>query len=406
VIHSEQKNKLINEQVIQYIREVKQTSHEPFCAYIYDLKHVREHVQKRVHSLPSPCQLYYAIKANSERKILEALAPIVKGFEVASIGEVKKVREIDSEVPIIFGGPGKTNQEIEEAIQHRVRLLHVESAQELVRVAYLAEKLGKQVSILLRVNLRGPLPNATLAMGGRPTQFGIDESEISEVIQLSKKLPSVRLEGFHLHSISNNLDSHQHVQLIEYYCELVTYWAQEHEIEMKYLNVGGGIGVNYANLEEQFEWDSFVSSLASMLERKAPQGVEIIFECGRYLTASCGYYATEVLDMKQNHGEQFVIVRGGTQHFRLPVSWQHSHPFQILPIENWEYPFPRKEIKDCQITVVGQLCTPKDVLAKKVEVPKCRIGDVIIFQYAGAYGWAISHHDFLSHPHPKQVYLE
>lgn len=143
-----------------------------------------------------------------------------------------------------------------------------------------------------------------------------------------------------------------------------------------------------------------------MLPAKCTPGVTVLFECGRYLTASCGYYGGEVLDIKKNHGKNYIIIRGGIHHFRLPDAWQHSHPFQVIPVNQWEYPFPRKELYDSEITVAGQLCTPKDVIAKDAFVSRVRIGDVILFPYAGAYGWEISQHDFLSHPHPEHIYLE
>ncbi|MBN2910540.1 type III PLP-dependent enzyme [Polycladomyces sp. WAk] len=391
--------------VEKYILSERENGSGSLPAFIYDLDDLREHVRRCVQTLPKSCRLFYAIKANSEEPILRALAPIVDGFEVASIGEIRKVRGVTPDIPIIFGGPGKTDEEIEGAIDHRVQLIHVESEHELRRVAAIAAKRNITVSILLRVNLKGPLPQATLAMAGRPTQFGIEETEIPDVIRLARQLPSVRVEGFHLHSISNNLDAEQHVRLVEYYCDRVKEWAEMFGLNISWLNAGGGIGINYTELDKQFDWDLFVGRLDSMLATKCPPGVTVLFECGRFLTAACGFYAVEVLDIKKNHGKHFVVVRGGTHQFRLPVSWQHSHPFRVLPVERWDYPFPRKELTDAHITVVGQLCTPKDVLARDVYVSRVRIGDVILFSHAGAYGWAISHHDFLSHPHPRHIYL-
>lgn len=392
--------------IVDWILSRKEHARQPLCAYIYDLEHLREHVSRRVQTLPASCRLYYAVKANSEERIVKELAPIVNGFEAASLGEIRKIRAAAPEIPVIFGGPGKTDEEIEGAIALRVSLIHAESAHEVQRVAYIAARKGMTVPILLRVNLRGPLPDATLAMAGRPTQFGIDESQIPDVIRLAQSLESVKVEGFHFHSLSNNLDAEKHVQLIGYYCERAAGWAKEFGLDLSWLNAGGGIGVNYAELQRQFDWDLFIEKLGPMLERKCPVGVTVLFECGRYLTASCGYYAAEVLDLKRNHDKHYAIVRGGTHQFRLPASWQHSHPFQVIPVGRWGYPFARKEAHDCEITVVGQLCTPKDVLAKDKFVARIRIGDVILFQYAGAYGWAISHHDFLSHPHPEHIFLE
>jgi diaminopimelate decarboxylase len=392
--------------IIQIIRQKKTDQDNPICAYVYDLDKLREHLSHVFRSLPASCQMFYAMKANSDPRILKVISEYVHGFEVASIGEVQKARAVDTDIPILFGGPGKTDEEINGAIQHRVSLIHIESIQELQRVDMIANAADKKVSILLRVNLQGPLPSATLQMAGRPTQFGIDESEIEEVIQMSLASRHVQLQGFHLHSISNQLDYESHLDLIDVYAEKVQEWIQKYALSISYVNVGGGIGVNYENLNQQFEWAQFSSALEERLERQHIDNLEIIFECGRFLVASCGFYAVEVLDIKRNHNKHFVIVRGGTQHFRLPVSWQHNHPFTVVPVEKWNYPFKRKQIENTEISIVGQLCTPKDVFAKDVHVKNISIGDVILFQYAGAYGWEISHHDFLSHPHPEQIYLE
>ena len=135
------------------------------------------------------------------------------------------------------------------------------------------------------------------------------------------------------------------------------------------------------------------------------QDVTLNFECGRYLVAHIGYYATEVLDIKKVHQEWFVILKGGTQQFRLPVSWQHNHPFEVYASPLERYAFEKMNLLNDAATLVGQLCTPKDVFAKQVDITEIATGDVVVFQYAGAYGWSISHHDFLSHPHPEFIYL-
>jgi 2-[(L-alanin-3-ylcarbamoyl)methyl]-2-hydroxybutanedioate decarboxylase len=392
--------------VIETIRHLSVNSNQPICAYLYDLQALKKHVLKVTEALPANCEMFYAMKANSESNILKAVYPLVSGFEVASLGEIKKARAISPTVPIIFGGPGKTDDEIKGAITHRVQLIHVESIQELQRIAWIAEKLKTTVSILLRVNLTGPFPSATLHMAGVPTQFGIAEDQMDDAIRFALSHPSLKLKGFHFHSVSNQLDADSHLQLIKLYIQKVKQWKKRYNLSISYVNAGGGIGVNYGDLTQQFDWNTFTNRLKELLEKENFQDTKLIFECGRFLTASCGYYAVEVLDIKENHGKTFVVVRGGTQHFRLPVSWQHNHPFEIIPIEKWTYPFPRKGVQQTNITIVGQLCTPKDVFAKDVFIHSIRIGDIILFRYTGAYGWAISHHDFLSHPHPKHIYLD
>lgn len=393
------------EPVEKLVRE-RAAHEEPVCLFAYDLEALTEHVTRVVDALPERCRMFYAMKANSSAPVLEALAPLVAGFEVASGGEVGKALAAGPDLPVIFGGPAKTEQEIALALTEGVTRLHVESELELSRVSALATRMGRTCDILLRVNLRGPFPAATLSMAGRPTQFGIDEEALASAVKLAKEAPGVRLAGFHLHSLSNNLSPQAHLEMLDLYRRKVEGWEREFDIRCDVLNVGGGIGVNYADLDVQFDWQRFTEGLRDLVDSTFPaHWREIDFECGRFLTAASGYYAAEILDVKRNHGTAYLIVRGGTHHFRLPSSWQHSHPFSVLATDGWHLPGTRPEVRDSDVTVVGELCTPKDVLARDVPVACARPGDILVFSHAGAYGWEISHHDFLSHPHPEHHYI-
>jgi 2-[(L-alanin-3-ylcarbamoyl)methyl]-2-hydroxybutanedioate decarboxylase len=388
------------------VKTLRMEQEKPFCAYLYDLPKLRNHVNELITSLPSVSRLFYAIKANSDETLLRTLAPIVHGFEVASLGEIEKVRAVDEHIPILFGGPGKTQEEIEGAINHKVTLINVESLHELHLVNYIASQKGNHVDILLRVNLRSSVPNARLKMAGVPTQFGIDEIYIPNAIELAKSLPNISLRGFHFHAMSNNIDAKAHAEFVDRCLDLSKTWRETFDLDISYLNVGGGIGINYLDIENQFNWMDFMERLNIVLAKHKDSNWKLLFECGRYITSACGYYAVEVLDIKQNHGEYFCVVRGGSHHLRLPAAWKQSHPFTIIPIEKWPYPFMRPEINEAVVTVAGELCTPNDILARDIDVPRLRAGDILIFSYVGAYGWAISHHDFLSHPHPDHYYIE
>lgn len=381
------------------------TNGTTMCHFIYDLPALHKHVQAITASLPANCDMYYAMKANSETSILAALSEDVTGFEVASQGEIAKGLAHKSAQHIIFGGPGKTDDELIYAIDQGIQRIHVESIYELQRLNALLTTRQQQMKVLLRVNLAGPFPNATLHMAGRPTQFGISEDQIDAAIALALELPYIQLEGFHFHSISNNLDAQLHVEMMRLYFQKAKAWAHQHGFTLHHLNLGGGIGVNYADLTQQFDWQTFVDGFHQVIDDEAMHEVSLNFECGRYLVAHIGYYVTEVLDIKRVHQAYYAILKGGTQQFRLPVSWQHNHPFEIYPVSHNPYAFERISVAQKPVTFVGQLCTPKDVLAKDITVPTLTTGDVIIFNYAGAYGWSISHHDFLSHPHPTFIYL-
>lgn len=379
---------------------------EPLCAYIYDLDALAKHAAVLASSLPDNCELFYAVKANSDLPILQTLAPHVRGFEVASGGELDWIRSYFPDAPVIFGGPGKLDSELAAALTSGVELLHVESLGELRRLAWLARNMNRQADVLLRINLAlDGAPATTLTMGGRATPFGIDAGQLPECLTWLARHPEIRLHGFHFHLMSHQLDAEAHLALLRQYFRQARQWREQFGLSIDRLNVGGGIGINYREPGRQFDWKTFISGLAALIESETMQDWHIRFELGRYLTAACGYYAMQVLDIKQCFGRYFAVGRGGTHHFRTPYAQGHSHPFFIVPREHWPYPFPRPTVQQVEIAVVGQLCTPKDVLAADAQVERLRVGDLLVFSYAGAYAWHISHHDFLRHPHPQHIYL-
>ncbi|TKD72319.1 type III PLP-dependent enzyme [Pseudalkalibacillus hwajinpoensis] len=377
---------------------------EPICAYVYDLERLKQHAESIKKSLPSFCRFYYAVKANPAEELLNTLDPIVDGFEVASIGEIGKVSNV-SDKPMLFGGPGKKDSEIEKALDHNVDYLNVESFHELNRMNYIAEQNELILPVLLRVNLSENVSESNIRMSGVPSQFGVDERDLPELIEKAMELEHIDVKGFHFHAMSNNLDAQAHVRFVEMCIEKSLAWRDEYELNTPIIDIGGGVGINYWNPDEPFDWDMLANGLAACETTYKDENLTLFLEIGRYLTAECGSYVAEVLDVKTNHSEHFAIIRGGSHHLRFPAAWKISQPFRIHPIEEWDYPFERPEILHAAVTVAGELCTPNDVLVRKEFMKQLRAGDVLIFEYAGAYGWTISHHDFLSHPHPEHVYI-
>jgi 2-[(L-alanin-3-ylcarbamoyl)methyl]-2-hydroxybutanedioate decarboxylase len=199
----------------------------PVCAYIYDLAHLRRHARLARTSLPPGARLLYAVKANAEPAVLRTLTAVVDGFEVASAGEMEKVRAVSSTATIAFGGPGKTDAELARAIDLGVDVVHVESMNELRRLEDAARRASRPTDVLLRVNLADGLPGATLTMGG-PTQFGIDEAQLPEAVDAARRCGTLTLRGFHLHLVSNQLDASAHARLVGRYVDRSVSWAREH----------------------------------------------------------------------------------------------------------------------------------------------------------------------------------
>jgi diaminopimelate decarboxylase len=361
----------------------------PVCAYVYDRAVLRARALAVRSALPPGSTLLYAVKANGHPDVVAALASVCDGLEVASGGELALAAGGSF---VAFGGPAKTDEELRAAASAGA-LIHVESVLELRRLAL----LDAPVRIALRVNRAdGGLPG-THQMTGVPTPFGIDESELPAAVALAAALPTVELVGFHLHAVSNNLDAAAHAAFVDGAVRWSVATAARLGVPLSYVNVGGGFGVSYTG-GAQFD-------LSALNGIEVPPGVRLVFEPGRYLAAGAGWYAAEVLDLKRVHGRWFAVLRGGTHHFRLPAAWGYSHPFTVLRVDSWPYPFDRPLVRDVEVDAAGELCTPRDVLTRGQHVDLLRVGDVLVFGNAGAYGWDISHHDFLRHPHPQTFAL-
>lgn len=375
----------------------------PICAYIHDLDALTRHAREIISHLPAKSEFFYAIKANSDPAVLTALAPIVDGFEVASAGEIRKVRAaVGHKVRIIMGGPARTETDFITALDHDVERVHIESFHLLHMANMVAKQAGKILPVLLRINMSGPVPGATITMGGQPTQFGIEEAQVDEALKLVKACENLRFDGFHLHTISNNLDAEAHAVFCKEALRRAHHWVGRAGLVARVVNLGGGWGVDYSDLDRRFDVQLFFKRIA---EDAKAQSAILQFECGRIVVAYCAVYVTEIVDLKTTHGETFALLRGGSHHFRLPSAWQHRHPHVILARKAWSWPWQRPQIRDRTITFTGELCTPKDVLLRNETIQELAVGDLLCFLAAGAYGWDISHHDFLSNAHPERIFL-
>ncbi|NLU78429.1 type III PLP-dependent enzyme [Micromonospora sp. HNM0581] len=354
--------------------------------YVYDLAALATHASAVRAALPAQVELLYAVKANPDAGVLRILAASVDGFEAASRGELRHLADVlpDQRVAA-FAGPGKTDADLTAALVSEVHRVHVESGAELHRLAALARAAGRTVDVLLRVNLPVATPGAVLVMGGQASPFGMDPQE---AVRLAAQPPAgVRVRGVHAH-LASGLDAATAAVV----AREVTDWAVR-QVRAEEVNVGGGMAVDYHRPEQRFDWRVYGRLLGEVA--KAHPMVRLRIEPGRAVAVYCGSYLTEVIDVKRSRGRWFVIVAGGTHHLRTPAAKGHSQPFVVVSRAGTG---PRTD--GGPVTVVGQLCTPKDVLARDTDSGPIAVGDVLVFGMAGAYAWNISHRDFLLHDPP------
>jgi 2-[(L-alanin-3-ylcarbamoyl)methyl]-2-hydroxybutanedioate decarboxylase len=352
----------------------------PVCAYVYDLDVARGRAAAVRAALPPDAALLYAVKANGHPALVDALAQACDGLEVASGGELALAR---GGRRIAFSGPAKTPAELRAAVAAGATV-NVESMLEARRL-----KGTGRARVALRVNRAAAVPGGSHQMTGTPTPFGLDESDL----EAAASILAGQVVGFHLHAVSNNLDAYAHVAWAREALAWSVRTAQRLGVDLREVNLGGGFGVDYTG-DRTFD----LGVLGGL-----PTEVPLVFELGRYLAAEAGWYAAEVLDLKRVHGRWFAVLRGGTHHFRLPAAWGYSHPFDVLPLGGGGG--EGVTVSDVEVDAVGELCTPRDVLTRGRYVERLRVGDVLVFGRAGAYGWDISHHDFLRHPHPATIIL-
>ncbi|WP_160112572.1 alanine racemase [Salicibibacter kimchii] len=171
------------------------------CANMHDLLSLQTRIKAIKSILPRKTRLFYAIKANSNANILETLFPHIDGFEVASLGELRKVRHISEETPVLFSGSGIQDDELEQALQAGVSYIHVKSLLELRKLIHVASDLNQDINTLIRINLHEhtlPVTNVTLA--GKPSPFGMDEWTTEEALAILQDVENthVHFQGFHV----------------------------------------------------------------------------------------------------------------------------------------------------------------------------------------------------------------
>ncbi|MFE2746728.1 type III PLP-dependent enzyme [Streptomyces scopuliridis] len=381
----------------------------PLSAYVYDGDVAAGRARELRAALPDWAAVYYAVKANSFPGVVEALAPYVDGFEVASVAELElalhagrhadrpadqDTENLSAAVPVVAAGPAKSVPVLTALVRAGVGAINAESLLELHRISRIAVAEGVTARVALRVNPAEIPITGALLMGGAASQFGVAEPDVPDVLREARKLPGLDLVGFHIHAASGNLDAATHAAYLRWCVEWSVRTAHETGIELRHVDIGGGIGVAFEG-EEPFDVGLF-GELAAGIE--PPAGVKVILEPGRFVVADCGWYAAEVTDVKTSYGESFAVLRGGINHFQLPTSWDIVHNVAVLPVEKWGEECPRPTAENTRVTVVGELCTPEDTLLRDVLIDRVRAGDLIVFPYAGSYGWEFAMHSFLGHP--------
>ena len=321
--------------------------------------------------------LHYAVKANFNEPILKLIAE--KGFGADCVSG----REVETAVnagfkssEVVFAGVGKSDREINAALDLDIFCFNCESIQEIEVINGLAEEKGKVAQIALRIN---PNVNANthkyITTGLSENKFGINMWELDDVLAVLQKSPNIELIGLHFHIGSQITDLTSFKNLTSK-INKIQEWFYSRQIIVKVINAGGGLGIDYHNPDGQIpDFTEYFKIFNEFLELRPEQ--EVHFELGRSIVGQCGSLVTKVLYIKNGLKKNFAILDAGMTELIRPMLYSAHHEIENLSSNS-------KEI--IKYDVVGPICESTDCFAKDLELPETKRGDLFIIKSAGAYG--------------------
>lgn len=364
-------------------------------AFIYSREHLTQRVAGLRAAMPANIHLNYAIKANPFAPLLQHMAQLVDGFDIASAGELVMAQDagLDPE-HISFAGPGKRDAELEAAITAGVTL-NLESENEVHRALAIGETLNIAPRLAIRVNPDFELRGSGMKMGGGAKPFGIDQDRVPA---LAKHILASNAQwcGLHIFTGSQALSADALIEAQGNVLDLADQLSAEIGAPLPKLNMGGGFGIPYFHGDEPVDTRAIGAALQQRMDSLPANLADTYFciELGRHLVGEAGVYLTEIIDRKESHGVVYLVTDGGLHH-QLAASGnfgtvvRRNYPSAIAT----KFGAEPEEIAN----IVGCLCTPLDRLADNGEFPRADVGDLVAIFCAGAYGATSSPANFLGH---------
>jgi len=328
--------------------------------------------------------VHYAMKANFNEVLLKKIKETGFGADCVSGNEVKKAVEVGfSNAQIVFAGVGKSDREINEALDQDIFCFNVESIQELEVINELAAKKNKTAKVAIRIN-----PNVdahthhNITTGLDENKFGINSWDLPACADMLKQCPQLEFVGIHFHigSQITNLDVYKNlcVRVNEF-----AQWFEERGFIVRILNVGGGLGINYHQPEAQIpDFEAYFKIFNDFLEVRSNQ--EVHFELGRALVGQSSSLISKVLYVKNGKKKNFIILDAGMTELMRPALYQAYHQIENLS--------KREEGIATKYDVVGPICESTDCFGKEVEMQETSRGDLIAIRSTGAYGEVMASH--------------
>ncbi|WP_169779261.1 diaminopimelate decarboxylase [Campylobacter curvus] len=346
--------------------------------YVYDFDYITNRYNMLKDAFSARKSLIcYAVKANSNLSVLKLLASLGAGFDCVSIGEVRRALLAGAKkYQIILSGVGKRDDELEEALKSDILMINLESEAEMYRLEDIAKKLNLKARISIRVN---PDVDAKthpyISTGLNENKFGVDINTAKKMYIHAKNSATLEPVGVHFHIGSQLTNIEPIIEAAGIVSELMRE-LKALEIDIKFFDVGGGIGIIYQNETDISLYDYAQGILAKL----GGQDVTIVCEPGRFIVGNAGYFLTSVLYEKFNKQKRFIIVDGAMNDLIRPSLYGAYHGISVVG----------KNTSAGACDVVGPICESGDFFAKNLNLPACESGDIIVIKSAGAYGFSMS----------------
>ena len=369
--------------------------------YVYDLDIIKQQYECLRQAIPKKVTIFYAIKANPNPKICSFMRSLGAGAEIASAGELYIALKSGFQgKDIIYNGPGKTDEEIQYAIENDVHLINVEALDELQRINTWAHTAQRMTKVCLRINPLQAINQAKMQTGGGSQKFGIDEEIIETLIETALDLEWLELVGIHVYIGSQILDHTVLLEQISYTLNIACRLTQH--FPLKYLNFGGGLGVPYDDNDPIFDVKAFGIGLTNLINTVSQKydlsHTQFILEPGRFLVSESGIFLTKIISIKESRGKKYAIIDGGINHAFLPIRMNRHYPTVIAN--------KMGQKNEHMMTLAGPLCTSLDIFTTEVALPPVALNDIISIFNSGAYGFSASMLYFLSAPMPAEIMIQ
>jgi diaminopimelate decarboxylase len=363
-------------------------------AYVYSARTLRRHYKVFDQALAGTDHLIcFAVKALSNLSVLKLLAAMGSGFDIVSQGELARCLRAGADPrKIVFSGVGKTAEEIAAALNAGILMFNIESRPELHQIAAIARRLDKRAPVSLRVNPDlDPGTHPHISTGHRTSKFGVPLTQLDEYYREAKAFKELEVVGLSTHIGSQITESDPFREAGEKLAGAVrALWAKG--IELKYLDLGGGVGVPYR--DESVELADYSSAILKPLR---PLNLRLIAEPGRVIAGNAGILLTRVLYIKETDVKRFIVIDGAMNDLIRPALYDAYHA--IWPVE-------KREAADLVVAdVVGPVCESGDFFARDRLLPLPRAGDLLAVMGAGAYGFVMAS-NYNSRPRPPEVLVD